>query len=36
MAEEKAMPLTGITLDLDGRMRDVSVPDIGCYEYYVD
>jgi hypothetical protein len=34
MAEERALPVFGITLDLDGRMRDGSTPDIGCYEYY--
>ncbi len=33
LAEEKAIPLSGIALDLDGRLRDVSIPDIGCYEY---
>jgi hypothetical protein len=34
IAEEKAVPLSGITLDLDGRLRDVMMPDIGCYEYF--
>ena len=33
IAEEKAMSIPGITLDLDGRLRDVIMPDVGCYEY---
>lgn len=33
IAEEMAMPLPGITFDLDGENRDGSTPDIGCYEY---
>jgi hypothetical protein len=36
IAEHKAMPIPAILLDLDGRMRDAVMPDIGCYEYYVD
>jgi len=34
LAEEKAIPLFGATMDLDGRDRDATAPDIGCYEYY--
>ena len=36
IAEEKALPLPQILLDLDGRMRDPGTPDVGCYEYFVD
>ena len=35
VVEEKAIPLSGIELDLDGEMRDDVIPDIGCYEYVV-
>lgn len=31
-AEEKAIPLAGIPMDLDGDTRDGLMPDIGCYE----
>ncbi len=31
-AETKAIPLPGITSDLDGMFRDGLMPDIGCYE----
>lgn len=33
IAEEMAIPLSGITTDLDGNMRDPFAPDIGCYEF---
>ncbi len=33
IAEKKAIPMTGITDDLLGVMRDATNPDIGCYEY---
>ncbi len=33
VAEQKAMPINGITLDLDGNDRDAVTPDLGCYEY---
>ncbi len=33
VAEEQAMPISNLPLDLDGIMRDGSNPDIGCYEY---
>ncbi|WP_235296745.1 hypothetical protein [Portibacter marinus] len=31
--EMQAIPLSGIFSDLDGNLRDVEKPDIGCYEY---
>lgn len=31
-AQEKAIPLAQIALDLDGELRDGLAPDIGCYE----
>lgn len=33
IAEERAVPITGLSIDLDGVMRDGDAPDIGCYEY---
>ena len=33
IAEQKAVPISGVVDDLIGVMRDVSTPDIGCYEY---
>jgi len=33
IAEQKAIPVPGITDDLDGNLRDAIMPDIGCYEY---
>ncbi|MCB0661470.1 MAG: hypothetical protein KDC24_01925 [Saprospiraceae bacterium] len=33
IAEEQAVPIPGLDVDLDGVMRDPSNPDIGCYEY---
>ena len=33
IAEERARPIFGIDLDLDGVPRDAMQPDIGCYEY---
>ena len=36
IAEELALPVSGILSDLEGRLRDVERPDIGCYEYYPD
>lgn len=33
IAEMKAISIPGFTDDLDGNLRDVSAPDIGCYEF---
>lgn len=33
IAEEMAMPIMSLDLDLEGNMRDASKPDLGCYEY---
>ena len=33
VAENLASPIIGLELDLDNEMRDVSTPDVGCYEY---
>jgi len=33
MAEMNAAPLQNILLDLDGQSRDMTNPDIGCYEF---
>ncbi len=33
IAERKAIPVPGITDDLEGTGRDAVFPDIGCYEY---
>jgi len=33
IAEEQAMVISTISLDLDGKERDGSNPDIGCFEY---
>lgn len=33
IAIERAIPLTGIQRDLEGNQRDLSTPDIGCYEF---
>jgi hypothetical protein len=33
IAEMKALPLPTILTDLNGKMRDLTKPDIGCYEY---
>lgn len=33
VAEHKAIPLAGINDDLDAKLRDAVMPDIGCYEY---
>lgn len=33
IAEMKAIPIPGITDDLDGKPRDPLFPDIGCYEF---
>ena len=32
-AEGKAMPLPAIPADLEGNIRDATLPDIGCFEY---
>ncbi len=32
-AEMKALPISGIFLDLDGNIRDIANPDAGCFEY---
>ena len=32
LAEEMAIPIPGVDVDLDGVMRDAERPDIGCYE----
>ncbi|MFK8100995.1 MAG: right-handed parallel beta-helix repeat-containing protein [Saprospiraceae bacterium] len=36
IAEGQAIPINGITLDLDREPRDPMMPDLGCYEYTVD
>ncbi len=33
IAEQRAVPITGLSIDLDGEMRDGGMPDVGCYEY---
>ncbi len=33
IAEGQAVPLAGVTRDLDGNSRDSGAPDVGCYEY---
>lgn len=33
IAEQKAMPIPTILLDLEGEERDTEKPDIGCFEY---
>ena len=33
IAIEQAIPLVTVPLDIDGNVRDVSTPDIGCYEF---
>ena len=33
IAEEMAIPINGISIDLEGNDRDAQNPDIGCYEY---
>jgi hypothetical protein len=33
IAEEMAIPISGINTDLEGNIRDSNNPDIGCYEY---
>ena len=33
IAERRAIPIPGITDDLDGYFRDAIMPDIGCYEF---
>ena len=33
IAEQKAIPLNGISIDLLGISRDISMPDIGCHEF---
>ncbi|NNE30391.1 MAG: hypothetical protein HKN16_12195 [Saprospiraceae bacterium] len=33
IAEGKAIPVSGIDVDLDGNERDEGSPDIGCFEY---
>jgi hypothetical protein len=33
IAEEMALPIPGILLDLVGTLRDAAKPDIGCFEY---
>ena len=33
IAESKAVPIPNILLDLDGKERDITMPDIGCFEY---
>lgn len=33
IAEEKGVPLNGISFDLEGNGRDMQKPDLGCFEY---
>ena len=33
VAEEMAVPVPGILIDLEGNDRDLAKPDIGCFEY---
>ena len=33
IAIEQAIPLVTVPLDIEGNVRDVSTPDIGCYEF---
>ncbi|MCB0558514.1 MAG: right-handed parallel beta-helix repeat-containing protein [Lewinellaceae bacterium] len=33
IAEGRALPISGIEIDLEGNMRDGAAPDIGCFEY---
>lgn len=33
VAEQKALPLPGILMDLEGNDRDPAMPDLGCFEY---
>ncbi len=33
VAENRAINISGISDDLDGNLRDLNTPDIGCYEY---
>ncbi|MCB0704109.1 MAG: hypothetical protein KDC34_02325 [Saprospiraceae bacterium] len=33
IAEELAIPIPGLDLDLDFQLRDSEKPDVGCYEY---
>jgi hypothetical protein len=32
VANGYALPVPGITKDLDGKLRDATMPDAGCYE----
>lgn len=34
IAEQKALPISLITKDIDNKLRDMAKPDIGCYEFY--
>jgi hypothetical protein len=33
IAEQLAIPIPGIAIDLEGNLRDLAQPDVGCYEY---
>ncbi len=33
VAENLAIPIVGLELDLDNELRDANTPDLGCYEY---
>ena len=33
IAEMQATPIVNINLDIEGKTRDATMPDIGCYEY---
>ena len=33
IAEEKAIPVSGVSIDIEETIRDAERPDIGCYEY---
>jgi len=36
VVEEKAISINNVDTDIDERLRDATMPDIGCFEYYVE
>jgi len=36
VVEEKAISINNVDRDIDERLRDATMPDIGCFEYYVE